>query len=99
MEMDLCWITVGRQDPLKYFAKYPGRFPLVHVKDVKTLPPFPAEGGQNFGDTVDLAPVGSGMVDWKIFWQSQTRRASNITLSSTISRPTLSPVSRPATIT
>jgi len=65
MEMDICWITVGRQDPLKYFAKYPGRFPLVHVKDVKTLPPFPAEGGQNFGDTVDLAPVGSGIIDWK----------------------------------
>ena len=35
MEMDLCWITVGGGDPLKYFAKYPGRFPLVHVKDLK----------------------------------------------------------------
>jgi len=65
MEMDLCWITAGRQDPLKYFAKYPGRFPLVHVKDIKTLPPFPAEGGQDFGDTVDLAAVGSGTIDWK----------------------------------
>ena len=28
MEMDLCWATVGNQDPLKYFAAYPGRFPL-----------------------------------------------------------------------
>jgi len=65
MEMDLCWITAGRQDPLKYFAKYPGRFPLVHVKDLKKLPPFPAEGGQNFGDTVDMAPVGGGLIDWK----------------------------------
>jgi len=27
MEMDLCWIEVGGQDPLKYFKKYPGRFP------------------------------------------------------------------------
>src|SRR5262249_9573631 len=33
MEMDLCWITVGGQDPLSYFERNPGRFPLVHVKD------------------------------------------------------------------
>jgi len=31
MEMDLCWITVGNQDPLAYFSQYPGRFPLVHL--------------------------------------------------------------------
>jgi len=35
MEMDLCWIEVGGGDPLDYFRRYPGRFPLVHVKDVK----------------------------------------------------------------
>ena len=34
MEMDLYWITKGGQDPLAYFAKWPGRFPLVHVKDM-----------------------------------------------------------------
>ena len=34
MELDLYWITKGGQDPLDYFAKYPGRFPLVHVKDM-----------------------------------------------------------------
>src|SRR5215472_9824609 len=33
MEMDLCWISVAGKDPLAYFEKYPGRFPLVHVKD------------------------------------------------------------------
>ena len=33
-EMDLFWITKGGGDPLAYFAKYPGRFPLVHVKDM-----------------------------------------------------------------
>ena len=35
MEMDLCWITAAGADPLKYFNEYPGRFPLVHVKDLK----------------------------------------------------------------
>src|SRR5208337_3156393 len=65
MEMDLCWITVGGGDPLKYFDRYPGRFPLVHVKDVKKIPRVTTGGEQNFGDTVDLAAVGSGIIDWK----------------------------------
>lgn len=34
MEMDLYWITFAGQDPLAYWRKYPGRFPMVHVKDM-----------------------------------------------------------------
>ncbi|MBV6522584.1 MAG: Inosose dehydratase [Gemmatimonadaceae bacterium] len=34
MELDLYWINKARRDPLDYFARYPGRFPLVHVKDM-----------------------------------------------------------------
>jgi sugar phosphate isomerase/epimerase len=72
MEMDLCWITAAGGDPLKYFSLYPGRFPLVHVKDLKTLPKITAGGAQNYGDTVDLTEVGSGIIDWKrIFAQSE----------------------------
>ena len=71
MEMDLCWISTTGTDPLKYFNEYPGRFPLVHVKDVKTMPKITPGGAQNFGDTVDLTSVGSGVIDWKrIFAQS-----------------------------
>jgi sugar phosphate isomerase/epimerase len=70
-EMDLCWITAAGADPLKYFNAYPGRFPLVHVKDLKTMPKITSGGAQNFGDTVDLTEVGSGIIDWKrIFAQS-----------------------------
>jgi sugar phosphate isomerase/epimerase len=65
MEMDLCWISTTGTDPVKYFEKYPGRFPLVHVKDVKTMPKVTQGGAQNFGDTVDLTEVGSGVIDWK----------------------------------
>ena len=72
MELDLCWITAAGGDPLKYFSAYPGRFPLVHVKDLKTLPKVTAGGAQNYGDTVDLTEVGSGVIDWKkIFAQSE----------------------------
>jgi len=50
MEMDLYWTTKGGQDPLAYFAKWPGRFPLVHVKDMA-----------GSGEIVD---VGKGTIDW-----------------------------------
>ena len=50
-EMDLYWITSGKGDPLAYFAKYPGRFPCVHVKDMDAS-----------GKMVD---VGTGTIDWK----------------------------------
>ena len=72
MELDLCWITVGGQDPLRYFDRYPGRFPLVHVKDVKRVPPVTAGGAQDFGSSMkDMTEVGGGIIDWKkIFAQS-----------------------------
>lgn len=34
MELDLGWVIVGGKDPLDYFNKYPGRFPLWHLKDM-----------------------------------------------------------------
>jgi sugar phosphate isomerase/epimerase len=74
MELDLCWINVAGADPLKYFDRYSGRFPLVHVKDVKKFPkPSPAEGASLNSDQIlpDMTEVGSGIIDWKrIFAQS-----------------------------
>ena len=34
MELDLGWVIVAGKDPLDYFAKYEGRFPLWHLKDM-----------------------------------------------------------------
>jgi sugar phosphate isomerase/epimerase len=34
MEIDLMWMTKGGGDPIAYFDRYPGRFPMVHVKDM-----------------------------------------------------------------
>jgi sugar phosphate isomerase/epimerase len=34
MELDLGWVIVAGKDPLNYFNKYPGRFPLWHLKDM-----------------------------------------------------------------
>jgi len=66
MELDLCWITVAEADPLKYFNEYPGRFPLVHVKDIKKMPKISEAGSQSFGDSLsDMTSVGNGLIDWK----------------------------------
>ncbi len=60
MEMDLYWITKGGQDPLAYFARWPGRFPMVHVKDSMGPP------------DNKMADVGAGKIDWKrIFAKEQ----------------------------
>ncbi len=32
MEMDIFWLVKGGADPVRYFSRYPGRFPLVHLK-------------------------------------------------------------------
>lgn len=63
MEMDIFWITYSGQDPLTYFRRFPGRFPLLHIKDLKkgiTVNPreFPGKGANPF------APVGQGRIDW-----------------------------------
>jgi len=67
MEMDLGWITVGGQDPLKYFERYPGRFCMVHVKDVHEIPDAASVRSSRFaGENMTiLADVGTGVIDWK----------------------------------
>ena len=69
MELDLCWITVGGQDPLAYFKKWPGRFPCVHVKDMAKLPkpPLNPDGTAVSLENVktDMTDVGQGVIDWK----------------------------------
>ncbi len=36
-EMDVYWTVMGQQDPLEYFEKYAGRFPILHIKDRSIL--------------------------------------------------------------
>lgn len=38
MELDLYWIIKGGADPLDYIERYPGRFPIFHVKDMDATP-------------------------------------------------------------
>jgi sugar phosphate isomerase/epimerase len=60
-EMDVYWITKGGQDPLSYFTRWPGRIPLVHVKDAARAPPH------------RITEVGAGMINWRRVLAGGTR--------------------------
>ena len=51
MQIDHYWVTKAGYDPADYLTRYPGRFPLWHLKD--------AAGAEQ-----RIAAVGSGAVDW-----------------------------------
>lgn len=53
MEADIFWMRSGGQDPLAWFARYPGRFHMLHVKDMGRAP-------KN-----EMVDVGKGVIDWR----------------------------------
>ena len=62
LELDLYWLTKAGRNPLDYFARWPGRFPLVHVKDMDATP-------RKF-----FTDVGKGVIDFRRIFR-QARRA------------------------
>jgi len=60
-EMDVFWIVYGGQDPVKMLRQYAGRFPLMHVKDIRKgtiLGRTPADVREE-----ESVPLGQGIVD------------------------------------
>jgi sugar phosphate isomerase/epimerase len=72
IEMDIGWLTVAGQDPVSYFNRYPGRFPLVHVKDMSKLPKISADTDVSKlpHQEIEIADVGAGLIDWKKIFAS-----------------------------
>jgi sugar phosphate isomerase/epimerase len=61
-QMDVLWTVHPGQDPVKLIEKYPGRWLLLHLKDLrKGVPTGPNVGGIALTDDVAL---GSGQVAW-----------------------------------
>jgi sugar phosphate isomerase/epimerase len=54
MEMDLGWVIAAGKDPLAYFSKYPGRFPLWHLKDMSLAEKKSVEFGKGTVDIIGL---------------------------------------------
>ena len=62
LEIDCYWLTRAGRDPVEYFKKYPGRTPLLHIKDRKpgyapSTIPDPGPG--------PFTEVGYGSINWK----------------------------------
>lgn len=58
-EMDVGWVVAAGHDPVVLLRAYPGRFRLMHVKDI-------APSHQvNTVIRSDTTEVGSGIIDWK----------------------------------
>lgn len=37
IEMDVYWVVMGKNSPVDYFNKYPGRFKVLHIKDHREI--------------------------------------------------------------
>lgn len=62
-ELDCFWMVHAGHDPVDYFHNHPGRFPLLHIKDLKPgLPPTVSLGPTK---EIPFTDVGKGIIDWK----------------------------------
>ncbi len=52
-EMDVYWVTKANADPLAYLRDHPGRFPLLHLKDMTAAP------------QRRMVDVGGGSIDFR----------------------------------
>lgn len=60
MELDLYWMAKAGIDPLSYFEKYPKRFPLWHVKDMKA-------------GSKDFAEIGNGTIVFERIFKAREK--------------------------
>ena len=62
LEMDVFWVFHAGQDPVTLLKKYPGRWTLLHVKDIRKG----AVTGLSTGHAapIDNVAVGTGQIDW-----------------------------------
>lgn len=63
MELDCFWMTHAGQDPVHYLESHPGRFPLLHIKDLKAG--YPPSTHIRATKPLEFAEVGRGIINWK----------------------------------
>lgn len=61
-EMDVYWTVMGRNYPVEYFKKYPGRFKVLHIKDHREL----GESGMVGFDAIFKNAEAAGMVGYVV---------------------------------
>ena len=67
-EMDIYWTAAAGADPVAYLEKYPNRYKMLHIKDMKVKKQFSGDGG-DAQQWMTLFPymttAGSGVLDIK----------------------------------
>ena len=61
-QMDVFWVMRGGGDPAALLTKYPGRFLLMHLKDIAKGTPLGDPTGAAPDET--SVPLGQGQVNW-----------------------------------
>lgn len=61
LELDVFWVTHAGVDPLALLRKYPGRWKMLHLKDLRSGAALDNSGAAPAEDDV---PVGTGQVSW-----------------------------------
>jgi sugar phosphate isomerase/epimerase len=61
-EMDVFWVYHAGQDPVALLHKYPNRWRLMHVKDMRKGAPHNFHTGR--APVADEVAVGTGQIDW-----------------------------------
>src|SRR5579859_7606509 len=73
LEMDLYWTVAGGGDPIAYLQKYPNRYKMMHVKNMKQKVRFSGDGGDP-SQWIELFPymttAGEGVLDLKSIIQA-----------------------------
>lgn len=57
-QMDIGWVVFAKQSPVTFFKKYPGRFPLWHIRDLDAL-------------TRDSIAIGKGDLDFSSIFKEK----------------------------
>ncbi|MEO6246948.1 MAG: sugar phosphate isomerase/epimerase [Opitutaceae bacterium] len=61
-QMDICWVVFPGQDPVKLLNKYPDRWKLIHLKDLKKGVPTGSLVGKT--DVSNDVVIGTGQMNW-----------------------------------
>ena len=59
LEMDAGWVRAAGVEPVELLERYPGRFKLMHIKDLR------GSTKTNHQLTMDSTDVGRGIIDWQ----------------------------------
>jgi sugar phosphate isomerase/epimerase len=74
-QMDVFWVYHAKADPVALLEKYPDRWSMLHVKDLRRGAPRAGDAGVTAGRAPagDKVAVGTGPIDWAAVYAAASR--------------------------